>query len=171
MSRHRLAAIMFTDIVGYTSLMSSNEKKAIDIIKKNRRIHWRLIKKYRGKWLKEMGDGTLASFSSNVDAVMCAVSIQKATSELEIPLRIGIHQGDVIFEQADILGDGVNVASRIQGLAEAGGIAVSETVHNEIKNKEGLESEFLGEQHLKGLESPIGIYNTSCHDFSLLDYS
>ncbi|MEN8251463.1 MAG: adenylate/guanylate cyclase domain-containing protein [Bacteroidota bacterium] len=171
MSRHRLAAIMFTDIVGYTSLMSSNERKAIDIIKKNRRIHWRLIKKYRGKWLKEMGDGTLASFSSNVDAVMCAVSIQKATSELDIPLRIGIHQGDVIFEQADILGDGVNVASRIQGLAEAGGIAVSETVYNEIKNKEGLESEFQGEQVLKGLESPIGIYKISCHDFSLLDYS
>ena len=171
MPHHRLAAIMFSDIVGYTSLMGSNEKKAFEVLKNNRRIHRRLIKKYRGKWLKEMGDGILASFSSNIDAVMCAVFIQKASIELEIPLRIGIHQGDVIFEQSDILGDGVNVASRIQGLAEKSGIAVSETVHNEIKNKEGLESEFLGEQLLKGLESPIGIYKISCHNFELLDYS
>ena len=75
MPHHRLAAIMFTDIVGYTSLMGSNEKKAFEVLKNNRRIHRRLIKKYRGKWLKEMGDGILASFSSNIDAVMCAVPL------------------------------------------------------------------------------------------------
>jgi adenylate cyclase len=75
-----------------------------------------------------MGDGTLASFSSSMDAVMCAISIQLAAEEMDIHLRIGIHQGDVVFEQKDVLGDGVNIASRIQGVAETQGIAISETV-------------------------------------------
>ena len=105
MSQRRLAAIMFTDIVGYTALMGSDEKKAFDFLKKNRRIHWRLIRKHRGRLLKEMGDGILANFSSIIDAVMCAVSIQKATEELNIPLRIGIHLGEVIFEKKDVLGN------------------------------------------------------------------
>lgn len=113
MSQRRLAAIMFSGIIGYDNLLNQNEIHAIDFRKKNQRIHKRLIKKYRGRWLKEMGGGILASFISNIDAVMCAVSIQKATEELKIPLRIGIHQGDVIFERKDVLGDGVNVASRI----------------------------------------------------------
>ena len=115
---HKLAAIMFTDIVGYTSLMGSDEKKAFDILRKNRRIHWRLIRKYKGRLLKEMGDGMLASFPSSIDAVKCGLAIQKAVQELEIPLRIGIHQGDVIFEKSDVLGDGVYIASRIQGIAK-----------------------------------------------------
>jgi TolB-like protein/Tfp pilus assembly protein PilF len=162
---------MFSDIVGYTSQMGKDEKKAFDVLKKNRRIHWRLIKKYKGKLLKEMGDGILASFSSNIDAVMCALSIQNATKELKIPLRIGIHLGDVIFEDKDILGDGVNVASRIQSSAETHGIVISETVYNDIKNKEGLEIEFLTKQKLKGVESEIGIYKVDCHDSGVLDFT
>ena len=96
MAQRRLAAIMFTDIVGYTSLMGSDEKKAFNFLWKNRRIHFRLIRKYRGRLLKEVGDGILARFNSNIDAVMCAISIQNAAQEMEIPLRIGIHQGEVI---------------------------------------------------------------------------
>jgi len=171
MQQRRLAAIMFTDIVGYTALMGSDEKKAFEFLKKNRRIHWRLIKKYRGRWLKEMGDGILASFTSNIDAVMCALSIQKAAQEVKIPLRIGIHQGDVIFEKKDVLGDGVNIASRIQGVADTYGIVISETVFNDIKNKDGLETESLGPQSLKGVKSSVGIYKVSCHDNNILDYS
>lgn len=171
MQQRRLAAIMFTDIVGYTTLMGSNEKSAFELLKKNRRIQWRLIKKYRGRWLKEMGDGILASFTSNIDAVMCAVSIQIAAQEMDIPLRIGIHQGDVIFEKKDVLGDGVNIASRIQGVINTNGIVISETVYNDIKNKEGIETEFLGAQTLKGVESPVGIYRVNCKDNSLLDYT
>ena len=167
----RLAAIMFTDIVGYTTLMGSDEKKAFDLLRKNRRIHWRLIKKYKGKLLKEMGDGMLASFSSNIDAVMCALSIQNATKELDIPLRIGIHLGDVIFENKDVLGDGVNVASRIQSSAETHGIVISETVYNDIKNKEGIEIEFLRKQQLKGVTHEIGIYSVDCQDNSVLDFT
>jgi len=170
MSQRRLAAIMFTDIVGYTSLMGKDEKKAFDTIKKNRLIHLRLIKKNRGRWLKEMGDGILASFSSSIDAVMCAVSIQHAADEMNIPLRIGIHQGDVIFEKNDVLGDGVNIASRIQGVATINGIVISETVYRDVRNKDGLDIESLGTQTLKGVESPLGIYRVSCQDLSILDY-
>ena len=166
----RLAAIMFTDIVGYTSLMGADEKKAFDTLKKNRRIHWRLIKKYRGRFLKEMGDGTLASFSSSMDAVMCAISIQLAAEELDIPLRVGIHQGDVIFEQKDVLGDGVNIASRVQGVASTQGIAISETIYQEIRNKEGLEVNSLGTQSLKGVSAPMHVYKVSCSDPGILDY-
>jgi class 3 adenylate cyclase len=85
MSQRRLAAIMFTDIVGYDSLLKDDEKKAFDTRKKNQRIHRRLIKKFKGRWLKEMESGTLASFSSVIDAVMCALSIQKAAEELLSP--------------------------------------------------------------------------------------
>lgn len=103
----KAAAGRFTDIIGYTALMGQDEKRAFENLRKNRRIHWRLIKKYRGRWLKDMGGGTLASFDSNIDAVMCAVSVQKTAEEMDIPLRIGIHQGDVIFEEKAVLGDGL----------------------------------------------------------------
>jgi tetratricopeptide (TPR) repeat protein len=118
-----------------------------------------------------MGGGILASFHSNIDAVMCAVYIQKATDEIEIPIRIGIHLGDVIFEKKDVLGDGVNIASRIQNAVNTSGIVISERVYDDIKNKEGLEVEFLGEHTLKGVKKPTIIYKVACHDESLLDYS
>jgi TolB-like protein len=162
---------MFSDIVGYTSLMGSDERKAFDFIKKNRRIHWRLIRKYKGRLLKEMGDGMLASFSSSMDAIKCAISIQKAAVDLEIPLRVGIHQGDVIFEKQDVLGDGVNIASRIQGIADTHGIVISEAVFRDIKNKDGLGIAPMGEQVLKGVESPIGAYKISSNDASFLQYT
>jgi tetratricopeptide (TPR) repeat protein/TolB-like protein len=171
MAQRRLAAIMFTDIVGYDSFLKEDEKKAFKILRKNQRIHRRLIKKFNGRWLKEMESGTLASFHSNIDAVMCAVSIQKATEELNIPVRIGIHQGDVIFEKKDVLGDGVNIASRIQCIASAVEIVISEKVYSDIANKEGLETEFLGEHTLKGVSKPVGIYKISCSDENILDFT
>ena len=161
MSKRRLAAIMFTDIVGYDSLLKEDEKKAFEIRRRNQRLHIRLIRKFNGRRLKDMGGGILASFQSIIDAVMCAASIQKATSEMNFPVRIGIHQGEVIFEKKDVLGDGVNIASRIQGVAEKNQIVISETVYNDIRNKEGLEAEFVGEQLLKGVVKPLGIYKVS----------
>ena len=171
MPKRKLAAIMFSDIVGYTSLMNRDEKQAFDFIKKNRRIHWRLIRKYKGRLLKEMGDGMLASFPSSIDAVKCGLAIQKAVKELDIPLRIGIHQGDVIFEKRDVLGDGVNIASRIQGIAKTNGIAISESIFRDIKNKDSLRVESLGLQTLKGVEIPIQAYALECHDYSFLDFT
>jgi TolB-like protein len=102
---------------------------------------------------------------------MCALYIQNACEELEIALRIGIHLGDVIFEKKDVLGDGVNIASRIQNAIETSGIVVSEKVYSDIKNKEGLEIESIGTQSLKGVESPVGIYKVSCTDKSVLDFT
>ena len=157
MPQRRLAAILFSDIVGYDSLLKEDEKKAFDARKKNQRIHKRLIKKFNGRWLKEMESGILASFSSIIDGVMCALAIQKATEELRIPIRIGIHQGEVIFEKNDVLGDGVNIASRIQNAISTSGIVISEKVYSDIKNKEQLEIESLGTQTLKGVDFPIGI--------------
>ena len=116
-----------------------------------------------------MGDGTLASFSSSMDAVLCAISIQFAAEEFNIPLRIGIHQGDVVFEQKDVLGDGVNIAARIQGVAETQGIAISESIYREIRNKEGLELVSLGTKNLKGAYAPMDIYTVSCTDPDILD--
>ena len=123
----QLAAIMFTDIVGYTALMDDDEQKAFELLKKNRQVQRPIIESYNGKWLKEMGDGVLASFLTVTDAVYCAAAIQKTCEEHpDLNLRIGIHQGEVVFDGEDVFGSGVNIASRLEPLAPAGGILVSE---------------------------------------------
>ena len=116
---------MFTDIVGYTSLMSRDEQKALSILEKNRTLQKRLAKKHHGEFLKEMGDGTLLCFQSALDAVRCAMAIQESVKDDPVlNLRIGIHLGDIVFKEGDVFGDGVNVTSRIEQLAEAGGICI-----------------------------------------------
>ena len=104
-SNRQLAAIIFTDIVGYTTLMGSDENRAKQLIRKNRNLHKSIIKKYNGKWLQEMGDGALSSFKTVSDAVYCANELIKACEEENIQLRIGIHEGEVIEEPGDIFGD------------------------------------------------------------------
>ena len=160
----RLAAIMFTDIVGYTALMGSDEDKAFQLLRKNREIQRPIIKKYRGEWLKEMGDGILASFHTASDAVRCAGEIQHAAKKEGIPLRIGIHEGEVVFEGSDVLGDGVNVASRLEELAEEGCINISGAVYKDIKNKAGIEAEFVEEKVLKNVEEPVKVYSVFCEE-------
>jgi adenylate cyclase len=142
---------MFTDIVGYTSLMGDNESKAFELLKKNRQIHKPIIKKHGGKWLKEMGDGVLASFSTVSDAKICE-------SIRDLTLRIGIHQGEVVFEGEDVFGDGVNIASRLESIAPIGGIYVSESVFRNIQNKEGVKADFVKEETLKNVKHPVKIY-------------
>ena len=154
----RLAAIMFTDIVGYTALMGSDEDKAFKVLRKNREIQRPIIKKYRGECLKEMGDGILASFHTASDAVRCAGEIQQAVKEEGIGLRIGIHEGEVVFEGGDVLGDGVNVASRLEEFAEEGCINISGAVYSNIKNKAGIRTEFIEEKKLKNVYDPIRVY-------------
>ncbi len=158
----KLAAIMFTDIAGYTALMSQDEEKALQLLQKNRALLKPIIEEFRGEWLKEIGDGTLSSFASAVDAVNCALQIQNILKQdPELSLRIGIHIGDVVFERGDVFGDGVNVASRIEPLAEPGGICVSDRVHDDIRNKPGIETTFLGEQKLKGVDRPIRVFTVT----------
>jgi TolB-like protein/class 3 adenylate cyclase/Tfp pilus assembly protein PilF len=158
-SVRRLAAIMFSDIVGYTSLMGKDEARAFKVLRKNREIQRSLIEKYQGEWLKEMGDGILSSFYSATDAIQCAQEIQKQAKVEEIILRIGIHQGEVVFEDNDVFGDGVNVASRLQELADPYTIYISGTVQKEIKNKTHIKTEFVAERSLKNVDEPIKIFN------------
>lgn len=165
MKEHRkLTAIMFTDIAGYTELMSKDEQKALQILQKNREVQKPLIKKHEGEWLKEMGDGTLSSFTSAVKAVNCALEIQHSLKdEGDFKLRIGIHIGDVVISKSDIFGSGVNIASRIEPLAESGGICISERVYDDILNKPGIETAFIGEKKLKNVSRPIKVYALSGH--------
>ena len=155
----QLAAIMFTDIVGYSALMNKDEEAAFKLLQKNRELHKSAITEISGKWLKEMGDGVLASFNTVSDAVNCALKIQESCiNDENISLRIGIHQGEVVFEDNDVFGDGVNIASRIEVLAPAGGIFVSESVSRNINNKKGIETRFVEEKKLKNIEYPVRIY-------------
>ena len=155
----QLAAIMFTDIVGYTALMGDDEQQAFELLQQNRELHKPLIEKYNGKWIKEIGDAVLASFSTVTDAVFCAIDIQHSTQQFpNLILRIGIHQGEVVFENGDVFGDGVNIASRIQSIATPGGIFISESVHNNISNKQGIETRFIKQESLKNVKAPVKIY-------------
>ena len=155
----QLAAIMFTDIVGYTALMGKDEQKAFQLLKKNREIQKPLIKHHNGTWVKELGDGVLASFHTVTDAVLCAAAIHKACEAVDgLKLRIGIHLGEVVFENNDVFGDGVNIASRLQALAPIGGTWVSETVYKNVANKNEFITEFVGEENLKNVQEPVKIY-------------
>jgi TolB-like protein/Tfp pilus assembly protein PilF len=150
---------MFTDIVGYTTLMGSDEDKAFQVLRQNRDIQQSAIKKYHGKWLKEMGDGILAQFSSATDSVQCAIDIQRESKkELDAQIRIGIHLGDVTFENQDVFGDGVNIASRLQYIADPGGIYISESIHNAIRSQKDINSQYLGEVKLKNVNYPLKTY-------------
>ena len=155
----KLAAVMLTDIAGYAALMSKDEQKTLSILEKNRTLQKSLAAKHNGEFLKEMGDGTLLCFQSALDAVRCAMEIQESVKDdPEINLRIGIHLGDIVFQEGDIFGDGVNVASRIEKLAPAGGICISSQVHETIKNQPGIAFLSMGERRLKHVDQPVKIY-------------
>lgn len=156
----KLAAIMFTDIVGYTRLMGKDESLALRLLNSNRQVHKNLIRKFNGRWLKEMGDGILASFNTISDAIYCAAAIQSSAKEIEdLNLRIGIHMGEIVEDQNDVFGDGVNIASRIEALTSPGAIWVSEAIYKNIRNRTGLRTQFEQTVELKNVEDPIRIYS------------
>jgi len=155
---HRHAAIMFTDIVGYTALMGSDEDKAFEVLKKNQDIHKKLILQFNGTLIKEMGDGMLISFDLASEAVRCAIEIQKASKEQDIPLKIGIHEGEMVFAEADVLGDGVNIASRLQEDAEKGCIHISSSVYKNVRNKADINTKFVEERTFKNVAEPVKVY-------------
>jgi len=164
MQQHRLAAIMFTDIAGYTTLMGSDEERAFEVLKNNREIHTQFLKLYDGTLIKEMGDGMLISFDLASDAVRCAIEIQIACREKNIPLRIGIHEAEVVFEESDVFGDGVNIASRLQASTNEGCITISESVYRDVKNKADIKTQFIEEKSLKNVDEPVKMYNVSCEE-------
>uniref|UniRef100_UPI003216CB20 helix-turn-helix domain-containing protein n=1 Tax=uncultured Draconibacterium sp. TaxID=1573823 RepID=UPI003216CB20 len=155
---HRLAAIMFTDIQGYTALMQQDEQKAIEFRNRHREVFNSVTNKFSGKILQYFGDGTLSTFNSAIDAVRCGIELQLAFRAVpEIPVRIGIHSGDIIFSEDGIIGDGVNIAARIESLALSGSVFVSEKVSDEVKNQKGINCVYLGEFQLKNVSKPMGV--------------
>ena len=164
-SVRRLAAIMFSDIVGYTAMMGSDEDKAFEILRMNRNIHTSSIEKFDGTLIKEMGDGMLAQFNTAADAVRCAIDIQQqASKDFEAQIRIGIHLGDITLEEGDVFGDGVNIASRLQSITDPGGIYISENVQKSIRAKNDIKTKYLGKVKLKNVDYPIKTFYITGND-------
>jgi uncharacterized protein YjbI with pentapeptide repeats/class 3 adenylate cyclase len=154
-----LAAIMFTDMVGYTALMQKNEELAKKNRDKHREVLQHSISEHFGEILQYYGDGTLCIFESVIEAVKCAVEIQtELQKEPPVPLRIGIHLGDIVYDEEGVYGDAVNVASRIEGLSISGSVLISEKVMSELKNHPDLTAKPLGHFSLKNVEQPAEIY-------------
>ena len=161
----RLAAIMFTDLVGSTQLAQRDEKAALQLLREQENLVRPILEAHRGRLVKSTGDGFLVEFGNALDAVECAVDFQRraferSTNDDRAPLRvrIGIHVGDVESEGSDILGDAVNVAARIEPIAEAGGICLSGPAYDQVSNKVPYTIEKLGPKNLKGVARPIEVY-------------
>ncbi len=163
----RLTAILAADVVGYSRLMELDEVGTLAALKAHREeLIDPAIAEHRGRIVKLMGDGTLVEFASVVDAVTCAVAIQAGTAQRRsgaiedrrIDLRIGVHLGDIIVEGEDIYGEGVNVAARLEGLAEPGGICLSGDAYRQVRGKVEANFEDLGERKVKNLAEPLRVY-------------
>jgi tetratricopeptide (TPR) repeat protein/class 3 adenylate cyclase len=160
--QRRLAAIMFTDIEGYSTIMEQNEGKGIRTRLKHRKIFDSTTRKHNGKVLQYYGDGTLSIFDSAIDAVECAIEMQLGfLADPAIPVRIGIHTGDIIYSDEEVIGSGVNIASRIECLSVPGSVFISDKVQDEIKNQESIKTTRLSAFRLKNIEKPVEIYAVS----------
>ena len=158
---HReLRAIMFTDISDFTRITAGSERRAVELLNQQREVIKPLVEEFGGKWLKELGDGVLISFHSTIDALECGVEIQKQVQNIEqLDLRIAVHQGDiVILENDDIIGDDVNIASRMVPFSAIGGIAVSEKVTRDMSSHPEFEAHFIIEPQLKWVKKIDPIY-------------
>jgi len=160
---------MFTDIEGYTSLMQVNEAGAIHIRETHRKIFVATTEKYGGEILQYYGDGTLSIFDSAIAAVECGVEMQLACQHYSstipeqtgIPVRMGIHSGDIIYNEEDVIGDSVNVASWIESLASVGSVFISDKVFDEIKNQTSIETRSMGWYELKNVVKHVEVYAIS----------
>jgi adenylate cyclase len=165
-AKRKLSAILAADVKGYSRLMGEDELATIETLKKYRDIMGTLVGRFQGRVVDSPGDNVLAEFPSVVDAVECAVEIQKElkrrNSELprnrKMEFRMGINLGDVIADGARIYGDGVNIAARVESLAEGGGICISGTVYDQVENKLKVKYEYLGEQDVKNITKPVRVY-------------
>ena len=159
-NQHRqLAAILFTDIVGYTALMQENEQNAVALIKHYNTALNETVSLHHGKVLNYYGDGSLCTFPSVMDALNCAVELQKELqAEPHVPLRIGLHVGEVFFENEKALGDGVNVASRIQSLGQANTILFSKEILDKIRNQPDFKSVSIGLFEFKNVNEPMEVF-------------
>jgi class 3 adenylate cyclase len=162
----KLTAILSADVKGYSRLMGEDEEGTLQTLNAYRKVMDTLIGQHRGRVVGSAGDSVLAEFASVVDAVQCAAVVQ-ATLKAEnaslpadrrMEFRIGINLGDVMVDGEQIYGDGVNIAARLESLADAGGVCISGTVHEHIKNKMSLQYEDLGEQAVKNIAEPVRVW-------------
>ena len=164
--KRKLAAILSADVKGYSRLMGENEAETVRTLTSYRRIMAELIQQHRGRVIDSPGDNILAEFGSVVDAVQCSVAAQnefkarnaELSENRRMVFRIGVNLGDVIEEEGRIYGDGVNIAARLEALAEPGGICISKTAFDHIESKLPLGYQFLGEQTVKNIAKPVGAY-------------
>lgn len=162
-----LSAIMFTDIVGYSSISHTDEDEALRIVESQRKIARPLLAKYGGREVKTIGDALLVEFPSAVEAVRCAIEVQKAIHDFDliqprrfkILLRIGIHVGDVVHSERDVYGDAVNVANRIEALAPPGGICISRQVFENVRSQVDLRFDSIGLQRLRNIADDYEVFN------------
>ena len=172
----RLAAIVAADVAGYSRLMGLDEVGTARTLREHRAVTDALVAKHGGRLVKSTGDGVLLEFPSVVDAVECAVAVQAVMAERNegVPVdrrmlfRIGINLGDILIEGDDILGDGVNVAARLEGIAEPGGICISSSAYDQVRGKVAVEFTDLGEQNLKNIARPVRAYAVGRDDASTL---
>src|SRR5512136_445894 len=161
--KRKLTAILSADVKGYSRLIGEDEEGTIRTLKVYMEVITGFIQQHRGRVVSTAGDSVLAEFTSVVDAIRCAVGIQEElkdrnkelAEDRRMDFRIGINLGDVVEEGDNILGDGVNIAARVQSLAEAGGICLSGIVYDQIEKKLSLTYEYLGEQTVKNIEKPV----------------
>ncbi|MDH3648559.1 MAG: hypothetical protein OEQ53_02695, partial [Saprospiraceae bacterium] len=157
--RRKLAAIMFTDIVGYSATMQKNEDLGRDLRKRHKQIFQDCTARHQGKIIQYFGDGTLSVFESAVAAVECAVCMQRSLHiDPQVPVRIGIHLGDIHYDDTEVYGHGVNVAARIEPVCNPGGIFISDKVYDEIKNHSSLKAKSLGTFQFKNINREVGLY-------------
>src|SRR5215471_19250306 len=163
----RLTAILAADIAGYSRLMGADEEGTLAALKTLRReVTDPKIKEHRGRIVHTTGDGLLSEFASVVDAVRCAVEVQRemaarntgVQAEQRIDFRIGVNLGDIILDENDIFGDGVNIAARLEALAEPGGICVSRVVRDQVRDKLAVSFEDMGDQQVKNITRPVCAY-------------
>ena len=162
--KRRLAAIMFTDIEGYTKIMEESEAKASEIRQLHRAGFEKHHKKFGGEILQYYGDGTLSIFNSSVEAVKCAISMQaEFNRSAKVPLRIGIHMGDISISESDVVGNGVNIASRVESLGIPGAVLISEDIQKQVKNH-GIETVSMGHFEMKNVSRPMEVFAVKATD-------
>lgn len=170
-ANRRLAAILAADVVGYSRLMGDDEAGTLAALNQHRREEFDpIVTSHRGRIVKLMGDGTLVEFASVIDAVDCAIAIQQTVNaaavdaDPKIVLRIGINLGDIIVDGDDIYGDGVNIAARLEQIAEPGGICVSGTAYDTARSNKNLDFQSLGEVRVKNIDRSIPVYRVRANN-------
>jgi adenylate cyclase len=162
--------VMFTDVVGYAAMVQSDEAGALELLARQREVIRPIVARHGGREVKTMGDAFLVEFASALAATKCAVDIERAFHEFsrdkgqELKVRIGIHVGDVVHQGGDVFGDAVNIASRIEPLAEGGGTCISQQVYDQVSNKVSLRFTKLGARSLKNISSPVTVYRVEAPD-------